>query len=152
MIKLTIELVPKSCWFSNVRSEVKQSEWDKIRKKVYSDANNVCEICGGKGSKHPVEAHEIFEFNDETKIQKLVKLQALCVLCHKVKHYGLWQMKGQEDSLNAHLMKINEWTLEETKKYVAECFLQWYNRSQIEWQLNLSLLQEKFGIEVEKKD
>lgn len=30
--KLTIELVPKTCWFSNVRSNVTPSQWNKLKK------------------------------------------------------------------------------------------------------------------------
>lgn len=146
-MKLTIELVPSSCFYKNVRSEVSTSQWAKIRNKVYADAGNVCEICGGKGPKHPVEAHEIFEYNDETKIQKLVKIMALCPACHRVKHFGLWQMKGMENTLNKHLMKVNGWALEEAKKYVAECFLKWHNRSQCEWSLDLEYLKSEYGIE-----
>src|SRR4051794_19953715 len=60
--RLTIELVPRTCWLSNVRNHVEKSQWDFIRKSVYLKASNKCEICGGKGPKWPVECHEIFEF------------------------------------------------------------------------------------------
>jgi hypothetical protein len=76
MPKLTIELIPSTCHYSNVRTTVKTSEWDKIRFISYEAANNKCEICKetGKtqGYKHNVECHEIWEYNDEDKIQKLL--------------------------------------------------------------------------------
>lgn len=48
-MKLTIELVPTTCWYSNVRSNVSKAEWDIIRKESYSNANNCCEICKSTG-------------------------------------------------------------------------------------------------------
>jgi len=32
--KLTIELVPQTCWFSNVRSEVTSQMWDLLKKRL----------------------------------------------------------------------------------------------------------------------
>jgi 5-methylcytosine-specific restriction endonuclease McrA len=46
---LTIELVPKTAWYTNVRSNVSKKEWDRIRKKSYQNAGHVCEICGDTG-------------------------------------------------------------------------------------------------------
>ena len=78
MTKLTIELVPSTSWFNNVRSQVSAQEWDIIRHIVYAKANNICEICGGKGNKHAVECHEIWEYDDKEHIQKLIGMIALC--------------------------------------------------------------------------
>ena len=44
-MKLTIELVPSTAWFTNVRSEVSKAKWDKIRRKSYKHADYKCEIC-----------------------------------------------------------------------------------------------------------
>ena len=80
--KLTIELVPKTSWYSNVRSNVSKNEWDIIRKKSYEHAGHVCEICGdigtNQGVKHNVECHEIWDYNDETNEQTLGGLISLC--------------------------------------------------------------------------
>ena len=58
-MKLTIELVPKTSWYSNVRSNVSRSQWDKLRKKCYLNADYKCEVCGDTGIKQgfkwPVE-------------------------------------------------------------------------------------------------
>ena len=93
-LKLQIELVPGSCWWTNVRSNLTQSQWDKIRKPVYANANFLCEICGERGTKHPVECHEVWIYNDKSLIQKLDHFQSLCPLCHEVKHIGLAELLG----------------------------------------------------------
>ena len=59
-MKLTIELVPQTAWYSNVRSNVTKSEWDVLRKACYKAAGYKCEVCSGKGPKHPVECHEMW--------------------------------------------------------------------------------------------
>jgi UDP-N-acetylglucosamine transferase subunit ALG13 len=67
------ELVPKTCWYSNVRSCVSPNDWDILRKECFTLINNLCEICGGKGNKWPVECHEVWEYDEANKIQKLVR-------------------------------------------------------------------------------
>jgi 5-methylcytosine-specific restriction endonuclease McrA len=48
--KLTVELVPKTCWWSNLRSLTDRATWDRIRRPVYRKAEYHCEICGASGS------------------------------------------------------------------------------------------------------
>ncbi len=74
--KLSVELVPSSSWANNVRSLVSKKEWDSIRKKSYQDANYRCEICHGVGRKHPVECHEIWEYNDASGVRKSCEISA----------------------------------------------------------------------------
>jgi hypothetical protein len=47
-------------WYTNVRSHVSKAEWERPRKMVSARAGHVCEICGGRGSKWPVECQEVF--------------------------------------------------------------------------------------------
>lgn len=140
--KLQIELIPRSSFFKNVRSEVSKSEWDKIRKKIYAQAGYRCEICDGKGSKHPVECHEIFEYDEENRIQKLARLIALCPACHEVCHIGLARVRGRyEEALN-HFCKVNDVHKKEAERYIDNCFKTWKNRSSIQWTLDLTKLQD----------
>lgn len=44
---LIVELVPSSCWFSNVRDHVPKATWDELRKSTYKQANYRCSLCGG---------------------------------------------------------------------------------------------------------
>lgn len=141
-MKLTIELVPETAWFSNVRSEVSKSTWDRIRRKCYKEAGYVCEICGGKGPKHPVECHEIWEYNDDTYKQILKGLISLCPNCHKVKHPGLAQIKGETDIVINQLMKVNNIPKTKAINYINESFNVWEERSKHEWECDISYLDE----------
>jgi hypothetical protein len=107
--RLTIELVPETAWFRNLRSEISGEAWDKIRKDCYKNAGYVCEICGGVGQRHPVECHEIWEYDDGDKRQILRGVIALCPSCHEVKHIGLTQMRGGLDRAVSHMAEVNGW-------------------------------------------
>ena len=69
---LTVELVPKTAWYKNLRSELPEGKWDQLRKHSYRLAEYKCEICTGKGDKWPVECHEIWDYDDVNHIQKLI--------------------------------------------------------------------------------
>jgi hypothetical protein len=149
--KLTIELVPSTCWFSNVRSELPKKEWDRLRKESYGKANYVCEICGGSGRdqgyKHPVECHEIWHYDDDNKIQTLEGLISLCPRCHQCKHMGRTTIIGQQAVAFKHMEEVNGWTHKEVVDYVAQAFLEHRWRSGFEWKLNVGILTEQYGVD-----
>ena len=148
-MRLTIELVPSSCWFSNVRAVVTRKQWDSLRSKVYSQAYHLCQICGGVGKKHPVECHEIWHYDDKNLVQKLEGMIALCPSCHMVKHIGLAQLQDRGDRALKHLMKINGLDKTLAEKYIADAFSIWAMRSGKSWKLDLSSLAE-YGIDGSK--
>lgn len=140
--RLSIELVPSTSWFDNVRTRVPRKEWDFLRKKTYAAANDHCEICGGQGRTHPVECHERWHYDDEKKIQKLEGLIALCPPCHQVKHIGLAEIKGNYEEALAQLCKVNKWDSIEATEYVQAVFDLWNLRSKHEWTVDISILDE----------
>ena len=144
-MKLTIELVPETCWYSNLRSELSQRDWDILRKESYRKANYCCEVCGGKGSKHPVECHEIWEFDDKNKTQTLKGLISLCPACHEVKHIGLAEIKGRGDIARAHLAKTNGWNIDQAQRYINTSFDIWNERSNHLWTLDTSWVKENLN-------
>lgn len=137
--KLTIELVPKSLWYSNLRSILSPKQWDILRQKCYRSAIHRCQIC----SKYPVECHEIWEYNDEKHIQKLVGLIALCPDCHMVKHFGLAQIQGNSEKAIQHIARINGWDIDETLYYIRSAFEKYEDRNRFEWKQDLDYLNNK---------
>jgi hypothetical protein len=138
--RLTIELVPRTCWFSNVRDRVSREDWDRIRKQVYERAGHRCEVCGGRGSKHPVECHEVWEYDETTGVQRLVRMVALCPACHEVKHVGLANIKGRGEIAAAHLAEVNGWTPQVAAVYIDQAFDVWIERSDRTCALDVSAL------------
>lgn len=145
-MKLTIELVPKPSWYTNVRSNVSKEQWDIIRKKCYKNANHKCEICGDSGKnqgfKHPVECHEIWKYDDENKKQILIGLISLCPYCHKTKHVGLAQLNGEEEIVIKQLMKVNKITRDDTVEYIEKSFEIWRERSEFDWKVDIEYIKE----------
>jgi hypothetical protein len=135
--RLTIELVPKTSWYNNVRALTDELGWDRIRRQVYRQADYRCEICGGRGPEHPVECHEVWRYDDRTHVQMLVRMIALCPACHQVKHIGFANVKGKGAQARAHLARVNGWTLEQADAYVSEAFRVWAQRSRGLWTLDL---------------
>jgi len=147
--KLEIELVPSTAWYSNLRSILEPSDWDIVRKLVYRNANYKCEICGGVGENHPVEAHEVWEYDGKTQVQTLAYVQSLCPLCHEAKHIGLAQIRGFDGRAKQTLMRVNGWDAETTKQYILEKFDQWGRRSKFLWKINIDKITE-YGIDLNK--
>jgi 5-methylcytosine-specific restriction endonuclease McrA len=143
-MELKVQLIPKTAWGKNVRSNVKKSEWDKIRKTVYEKENMICRICGDKDT--TLHAHEVWDFDEETHIQKLIDIVGICAACHNTIHYGRAQKMGTAKEAKEHFMKVNDaddldWTLE-----IQEVQINHLRKSKIrEWKLDISLI-EKYGI------
>lgn len=144
--KLTIELVPKTSWYTNVRSNVSKSQWDILRNICYDRANHVCEICGDTGTnqgyKHKVECHEIWTYDDKAKSQTLTGLIALCPYCHKCKHPGLAQINNEINIVINQLIKVNDMSKENAIQYLTEAFDTWKKRSEHNWSLDISLIDD----------
>lgn len=136
-------LIPKQSFYNNVRSSFSTKKWDRLRKDCYKAAFYKCEVCGGVGSAHPVECHEVWDFDDENKIQKLVRLISLCPACHEVVHFGLANLRGNAERAIRHMMAVNKMTREECEQIIADCFSVWRHRSQSYWVVDISILGQR---------
>ena len=138
-LRLTIELVPESCWYSNLRDVLPRMLWDKLRRQVYAASGYRCSVCGGGGVLH---CHEVWRYDDATRIQRLEGFCALCTLCHHVKHIGLAgllasQGKLDYDAVVAHFLAINNCSRADFQRHYNAAFVQWRERSRVEWQTDL---------------
>jgi len=144
---LFVDLVPSSCWFTNVRSCVDPSQWDGLRKMVYRRAGNRCEACGASGVQ--LEAHERWAYDEGTRTQHLRRLICLCADCHQATHYGFATIKGKDGEARAHLATVNRWTESQTREHIEKAADLWRRRSRIDWSLDLSMLTDA-GIRVQR--
>lgn len=138
-LRLTIELVPRTCWFSNMRSVVSRSSWDTLRRQVYAQYGYQCGICQARGK---LACHEIWSYDDEQHVQTLQGFIALCEWCHHVKHLGLAGILAGEGKLDydrvvAHFLSVNACRLEDFELYQQQVFVQWRARNHHEWQTDL---------------
>lgn len=151
--RLTIELVPESSWFSNVRDHATTNQWDTLRRATYKRYGNICAICKGRGPKWPVECHEAWKYviHEERNVQKLHYLVALCPSCHEVKHIGLAELTGNGLRARKHLSLVNKWNREQTELYVNCVATIWRARSELEWELDLGWVESHFGFRLKKE-
>lgn len=143
--KLTIELVPSTVWFSSLYQIYKKrnqlGEWKKIKDQLFEEEGRRCWICGKGGH---LEAHEFWEYDDESHIQRLVAVHHLCGMCHKVKHIGFWcctpdgnkllaESGLTRDDLISHFCAVNNCSRRDFEKHEEEAFRIWRERSEYEW-------------------
>lgn len=145
-IILLPELIPYSMHYKNVRAVLTPEEWKVLAKIQYKKSNSTCDICGAKGR---LECHEIWEFNDSKKVQKLIGLTGLCRDCHRVKHIGLARKMGWfEDTLD-HMCKVNKISRKKALNFIKIAENQVRQRN-FEFNLDLTFLNQYSSILLRK--
>lgn len=141
MPRLTCELVPSPLWYNNLRKMLTKSRWDAVRAACYKKAGMTCECCGDLRGRPP-EAHEIWSYDDQARVQRLDGVVSLCYLCHRVKHIGFALTQGQLQFLVArnHLRDVNQWPEELALQYVKRQFDIHALRSRLTWTQDLTWL------------
>lgn len=140
---LYVDLVPRSCFFTNARSHLTRPEWTRLREFIYARAGQRCEVCDHArtdGRRPRLDAHERWSFDEATHTQRLVRLLALCEPCHSATHYGLAELRGDGERAFEQLRSVNCWTESQTRQHIIDAFTQWESRNAIAWTLDLALL------------
>lgn len=141
--KLTVELIPQTAWGQNLRAILSRRDWDVLRRWCYQRAGYKCECCGGVGPKHPVECHEVWDWDEANQMQWLAGLVALCPTCHSVKHIGRTLVVSNDpyrtfDQLMRHIARTNGWDGGQTEDHFFQEQQLWQYRSSLKWHLNVS--------------
>lgn len=140
---LFVDLVPSSCWFTNVRSCVCEKDWERLRRMITRRASMRCEACGAsedRVTRRWLEAHERWVFDTATHTQRLAPLICLCTDCHHATHYGRAVVFGTAEAAFAHLRVVTGMSKAAADAHVAEAFHVWEERSRWAWTLDLSML------------
>lgn len=138
-LKLNFEMVPDSCWYSNLRSILSPEQWNAVRKDAYARANGRCMICGAPASR--LEAHERWSYDEENCVQKLETVVAICRSCHEVIHIGRTSLLGGERAASEHFMKVNGCSYAEYRKALGEANEAHIRRNKVaEWKIDISWL------------
>ena len=137
--RLTVELVPKTCWGRNLRRVIAKEEWNNLRK-ILDAFSGQCTICGNGDWNSPLHLHEVWSYDVEHKIQKLVKLQPICSACHDAKHWGRAAKVGLGEAALQHLATVNNWPLEIALRYIEREMEKHSELSQFTYDLDVSLV------------
>ncbi|MBR6778591.1 MAG: HNH endonuclease [Clostridia bacterium] len=151
-LKLKIELLPKGAWGNDFSRTLSKKDWDVLRKKCYERANHKCQICGF--TTDDLDAHEVWNFDINTKTQTLIDIVALCSKCHGVKHIRNSQRLGYGENAKRHFMNVNNCNELEFASHLTKAQLDFEERNQIyRWKMVANL--DKFGgedIEIKQRN
>ena len=140
---LFVDLVPSSCWFSNVRSCVDQHDWERLRRMITNRADQRCEVCRrgqDREARRWLEAHERWAYDDSNNVQALRRLICLCTDCHATTHFVLASINGKSTEAFKHLCTITGLPADQVSQHIDAAFALWRRRSAIAWELDLSIL------------
>lgn len=147
---IIINLVPQTSWGRNMRALMSKDEWRAFaRGQVYALTGSVCLVCGGRGPQWPVEADEVWRYDDAKGVQSLHKVIPLCPLCHEVRTCGMAVAKGREKEVADHLAWVERIPVRAARKRIDKALDTWERRSWREWSIDLSAAEEKYGIALE---
>jgi hypothetical protein len=152
---LFVDMVPSSCWFTNVRSCVSQRDWERLRRMVTGRAGQRCEVCGAGPGGEPVtsrlDVHERWAYDDAQRVQTLRRLICVCEACHESTHLGLANIRGRAGQALAHLQQITGMTDDQIARHVDDANRAFTTRSARTWELNLAMLTDA-GVTLARPD
>lgn len=140
---LFVDLVPASCWFTNVRSCISPADWERLRRMITRRAGNRCEICGATEERRVsrwLEAHERWEYIDATRTQVLRRIVCLCTNCHLATHFGYAEVRGKGEAALRHLGVVTGMSEAECEAHVDAAVETWKQRSRHQWKLDLGII------------
>ena len=148
--KLTFELVPDGCWYSNLRSILSKKEWDLIKAIVKQKSNGKCSICGKNTSR--IEAHERWQYDKDKGIQKLVDIIGVCRDCHSVIHIGRTQLLGNEQRAEEHFMRVNNCSYADYRQELSKANITHQELNKVnEWAMDISFLKKFILLETNEE-
>lgn len=140
--KLKIDLLPKGAWNNDLSKTLPKKDWDTLREICYKKANHRCQICGEQTD--DLDAHEVWEFNEEDKTQTLKDIIAICSSCHGVIHFKNSVRLGYGQQAKAHFLKVNKCSEMDFAGHLHQALIDYDNRNKIlRWNIIANL--DRFG-------
>jgi hypothetical protein len=138
MLKLEIELVPEPLWGVNLRSNLTQTQWKRVRQEAI--ARGVGDICKAGGAGLPLHAHERWAYDDTGAVARLTGVGSVCRACHAVAHFRATQRIAAEkgyasmvDDAIAHSCRVNGVVRKAFRAHSAAAFALHEQRNAREW-------------------
>jgi hypothetical protein len=161
-LPVKMEIVPKSCWFFNLRKLCTNSTWDHLRHITYAKHFYRCPSCDYDGmvdedepspegkewlkmSGFGLHAHELWSYDDEKNIQTCQGVIAQCPVCHSLRHMFLTQRQIEEGTYRyrgrkagmaqviSHFCEVNRCMPGDFELILSYEMAKYYERSAKEW-------------------
>ena len=139
-LKLKIEPMPQILWRQNLRTELGQHRWNKLRRSV---RQNNCAICS---STDGLEAHEVWEYCERPRVSvaKLARIETTCKKCHLIIHWfntrrlvATGKISRADDlALRRHFCVVNKCLRQVFNRHVLESALILNARSLMRWRVD----------------
>jgi hypothetical protein len=133
--ELCVDLTPTTVYHKSIDNYLDRHHWNRIKNKVFSRANNKCELCNADNV--PLEVCERWDYETEIHTRYLVNLIAHCDMCKKVNDLHL---NSNELQAKEHLCKVRNFTNDEYNKHIDEAVNVLRNRSKYNWSSDMSLV------------
>jgi hypothetical protein len=146
LLLLTTELVPRPCFYANLRGRMRPADWTRLARSVVELQDYRCAVCQepgqGRGPQRGLQCHEHWVYDDARGVQRLGCFLALCVWCHRVKplgHAGLLAGAGKLDYARVvqQFLRVNRCTLAAFEAVSRASAEEWQERSEREWTTDL---------------
>ena len=113
-----------------------------MRANVLQEQGLVCCTCGTAAAKSAdLQAHEVWDYNDEERVALLTDVRLICKPCHAVEHFGNSYLRVKEGSLPPdylntlakHFCRVNAVSAAAFQSHLAEAMAIWKRRSRFRW-------------------
>jgi hypothetical protein len=140
--RIRADSLPASTWGSNLRGILAPKDWDRLRIATAEAADNRCEVCHARSAGRRPAAHEqwIFAPVEGLPVQRLGRLVALCIGCHRVAHIGLAGLRGEMPLVKRHLARVNRWSMIDVVADLHRAAERALLLERFEWDLDLRVL------------
>lgn len=144
--ELYVDILPKGSNIS-IKRLLSDSDFSRLRNLLVKRVAYRCECCSEEcisSEKKYLEFCEYFSYNFNTHVQKLERVTSLCKNC-----YITTRLTDKGVAL-AHLMDVNGLDREDAKQHIYEAFETWKTRSEIKWEVDLSIITNS-GLTIQRK-
>lgn len=156
-IGIKIEVCPEKCTGINLHSHniIDELLWSKISHLIRSRQRGICQCCGvtphggATAEMSTLVAHEVWYFDKENHVQKLIDIVCICKRCHLTIHYAnLLRNKNinERESFisKAHYMEVNHCSEIDFERELNEALALYRELNLIEeWTLDISYVLEQ---------
>jgi len=147
--ELFVDILPASCWFTDIWKCTDPIDWYRIDALVKRRANSTCETCGTASLADHI--HERWEYDEATHTQRLRRLILLCEACHTATHATRSNLSSQFDKAIPQLATVRQCTPEEARDHLKAAADLALKQRGMEWALDLEILSSA-GIRVIRQD
>lgn len=150
-MRLKIQMIPKTMYEKNVRSELTTTDWQQLSRLIRYQAHGTCSICEAENlDLRDMDAHEVWDYIIEKKngekvyIQRLKEIIPVCKKCHAAIHIGHTKALGKQTHTNCyeravdHFMEVNHCGYSKFVEKERKAHKKWLKRSKHKWKLDIN--------------